>query len=164
MLYLRRLNCDDGEEIYNMLQEIARDDNGFRNKANGMTFDEFRIWLKNEYAVDNGKLEDWMVPQTSYWLYDGDKPIGYGRIRHYLNDALRENSGHIGYAIRKSERGLGYGNRILGLLLEECKKLEINDVQISAHDDNIPSNKVIVRNGGILKRNTNGKNFYGISI
>ncbi len=136
MLCLRRLDPSDGEEIYIMLQEIARDDNGFRNKANGMTFDEYKAWLTKEYAVDCGKLEDWMVPQSSYWLCDDNRPVGYGRIRHYLNDALRENSGHIG----------------------------ITEVQISAREDNIPSNKVIVRNGGILQRMTNGKFFYKIFL
>lgn len=78
-----------------MLQEIALNDNGFHNNVNGMNYDEFKIWLLNEYEVDNGKLEDWMVPQSSYWLFDDATPVGYGRIRHYLNDALAETGGHI---------------------------------------------------------------------
>ena len=164
MLFLKKLSLDDGKKIYDMLQEIACNDNGFHNKANGMTYKEFRKWLKKEYEVDKGKLEKWMVPQTSYWLYDDDKPVGYGRIRHCLNDSLEQTGGHIGYAIRSTERGKGYGNAILTLLLEECKKLNIGTVQIGANTDNIPSNKVILKHNGVLFRCSDNKNFYHIHL
>ncbi len=164
MIFLKKLSLNDDEKIYNMLQEIACNDNGFHNKVNGMTYEEFRKWLKKEYAVDNGKLEKWMAPQTSYWLYDGDKPVGYGRIRHYLNDNLEQTGGHIGYAIRSTERGKGYGNTILTLLLEECKTLNIETVQIGANLDNTPSNKIILKHNGVLFRCSDGKNFYHIKL
>ena len=145
-----------------MLQEISFNDNGFHNKVCGMSYEQFREWIKREYLFDTGNLEDWMVPQTSYWLYDDDKVIGYGRIRHYLNDKLIETSGHIGYAIRSTERGKGYGDRILSLLLEECKKLNISRVQIGTNSDNVASNKIILKHSGVLIRSSNNKNFYYI--
>ena len=164
MIFLKKLSLSDDEKIYDMLQEIACNDNGFHNKVNGMSYKEFKRWLKREFAVDNGKLEKWMVPQTSYWLYDNDKPIGYGRIRHCLNENLSQTSGHIGYAIRISERGKGYGNTILTLLLEECKKLNIDKVQIGANIDNIASNKIILKHNGILFRCSDNKYFYNIDL
>ena len=164
MLYLKRLSKTDGLEIYNMLQEIQSNDNGFHNKAFGVSFRNYQKWIEKEYSVDNGELEDWMVPQTSFWLYDGNEPVGYGRIRHYLNDNLKNTSGHIGYAIRQSKRGQGYGNIILRLLIQECEKLKIYRIQIAANKDNLLSNKVILRNGGILFRENNDKNFYRIVI
>lgn len=164
MLYLTPIAADDGREIYDMLQEIAQNDNGFHNKVCGMTYEQYRVWLEDEYAADHGRLADWMVPQTSYWLYDDDKPVGYGRLRHFLNDKLRETGGHIGYAIRRTERGKGYGNAILALLLEECRKLDIPEVQIGANTDNIPSNRIIRSHGGILIRTAENKNFYRIAV
>lgn len=164
MIFLKRLSLGDDINIYEMLQEIAYDDNGFHNKVKGMTYEEFKKWLKKEYAVDNGELESWMVPQTSYWLYDDEKILGYGRLRHYLNDNLEKTSGHIGYAIRKSERGKGYGNIILTLLLEECKKLNIEKVQIGANVENAASNKIIINHNGSLIRCENNKNFYIIRL
>ena len=164
MIYLKKLSLNDDETIYDMLQEIAYDDNGFHNKANGMSYKEFRKWIKKEYAVDNGKLKHWMVPQTSYWLYDDERPVGYGRIRHYLNDTLAQTSGHIGYAIRNSERGKGYGNAILTLLLQECKCLNIEKVQIGANIDNTASNKIILKHNGVLFRCSDNKNFYQINL
>ncbi len=164
MVYLKKLSNNDGIEIYNMLQEIAYNDNGFNNKACGMTFEQYKQWLVKEYSFDDGNLEDWMVPQTSYWLYDDNVPIGYGRIRHCLNDNLRENSGHIGYAIRKTKRGKGYGNMLLSLLLDECKKFGISKVQIGANKNNIASNKIIVNHKGLLIRSSESKNFYLVDI
>lgn len=164
MLYLKKLTLSDDKGVYEMLQEILKNDNGFHNNVNGMTYEEFRLWLTKEYARDNGELEEWMVPQSSYWLMNDDLPIGYGRIRHSLNDNLYETSGHIGYAIRKTERGKGYGNQILKLLLDECAYLGISEIQIAANAENILSNKVILSNNGILFRQCNGKNFYHICI
>ncbi len=164
MLYLKKLHFSDGKDIFLMLQEIALNDNGFHNKVNGMDYEEFKIWLQNEYEVDNGKLEDWMVPQSSYWLFDDTVPVGYGRIRHCLNDALKETSGHIGYAVAESQRGKGYGNAILAMLKDESKELGIEQLQIGANVDNEKSNKVIIANGGILFRKKNGKNFYHINL
>lgn len=164
MLYLIKLSLFDGIEVYQMLQEIAANDNGFHNKVCGMSYVQFREWLEREYAFDNGCLEDWMVPQTSYWLYEDEKAIGYGRIRHCLNEKLEETSGHIGYAIRCSERGKGYGTQILSLLLEECRKLNIKSVQIGANSGNIASNKVILKHGGVWIRCSNHKNFYRIDL
>lgn len=164
MLYLKQLSLSDGKEIYSLLQEISSNDNGFHNPVFGMTYDQYLSWLAHEYAVDHGDLESWMVPQTTYWLYDGMTPVGYGRIRHYLNDSLKATSGHIGYAVAKSKRGNGYGNAILKLLIEKCKELGISKLQVGAKQDNIHSNKVIKRNGGILFRTEYGKNFYSIDL
>ena len=165
MPYLKKISFDDSEKIYEMLQEIDANDNGFHNKVNGMTYAEFLDWLKQENDFNNGiNLLNWMVPQSSFWLFKDDTPIGVGRIRHYLNDSLQETGGHIGYAIRKTQRGKGYGKKILGLLIEECKKLNIESVQVGTNVDNIYSNKVILHNGGIWFKENNRKNFYHINL
>ena len=59
---------------------------------------------------------------------------------------------------------LCYGTKILSLLLEECKKLNIKKVQIGANANNIASNRIIVKNGGFLFRATGIKNFYRIEL
>lgn len=105
-----------------------------------------------------------MVPQSSYWLYYGDVPVGYGRLRHRLNAALAAHSGHIGYAIARPYRGRGYGNAILELLLREAAHLGLDWVQIGANADNARSNAVIRHSGGVLLRQDGGKNFYRVGI
>ena len=91
-------------------------------------------------------------------------PLDTGRLRHRLNDKLADTSGHIGYAIRNTERKKGYGTTLLSLLLSECKELGINQVQIGANSNNIASNKIILKHGGVLIRSANNKNFYHIDL
>ncbi len=39
---LRKLSPDDGRDVYDMLQELPREENGFINGCNGKTYDEFK--------------------------------------------------------------------------------------------------------------------------
>ena len=164
-LTLQPLSLSDGEAVYEMLQGIGKNENGFHNQVKGISYDGFRAWIKQEYAYDHGiGMPDWMVPQTTYWLMADDIPVGCGRLRHELNDSLREGSGHIGYAIAEPYRGRGYGRRILALLMEEAWNLGIRQLQVSANTDNERSNRVIRANGGVLYRESNCKNFYYIDL
>lgn len=45
MLELKKLSIHDGRDIYEMLQEIPGEENGLLNKANGLTFEEYKEWL-----------------------------------------------------------------------------------------------------------------------
>ncbi len=66
---LRKLSLDDGIEVYNMLQEIPKDENGFVNGCNGRTFEEYKKWLVKSDNIANGVgLENWMVPQSTFWI------------------------------------------------------------------------------------------------
>lgn len=66
MIELRRLSVDDGMDVYIMLQEIPKEENGFINKANGLSFEEYREWLKGKYAESEqiGLVDGWKVPST----------------------------------------------------------------------------------------------------
>ena len=146
-----------------MLQGIAGNENGFHNNVKDMPYEQFKNWLIENVNYSNGTgLEDWMVPQTTYWLFDDDTPVGIGRIRHYLNDSLRKDGGHIGYAISYIYRGKGYGNEILRLLLVKTNEMGIREVHVGANKDNEKSNKIIKTNGGKLIRETEEKNYYTI--
>jgi len=165
VLFLKKLSVSDGKSVYTMLQGIERNDNGFHNDVKGMPYDEFADWLCTNEAHSNSiGLPDWMVPQTQYWLYDNDTPVGCGRIRHYLNDSLIKDGGHIGYAISYPYRGKGYGNEILRLLLIEARGMDIREVHIGANKDNAKSNKIILNNNGRLHRETEVKNYYIINL
>lgn len=56
-------------------------------------------------------------------MWDDDQIVGEFRIRHYLTDALRNGSGHIGYSVRKGCHGKGYGTIGLKLTIDEAKKI-----------------------------------------
>lgn len=150
---LRKLSPDDGRDIYAMLQELPKDENGFINGCNGKTYDEFKAWLIKSNNVANGiGLKEWMVPQNIYWLYINGVPVGIGKIRHYLTDKLREEGGHVGYAIIPSQRNKGYGKILLSMLIDCAREMKINRLLLTVQNHNIASIKVALSNGGRIEK------------
>ncbi len=164
MIELRKLSVDDGMDVYMMLQEIPKEENGLMNNANGLSFEEYKEWLKKKYADSEqiGLMDGWKVPSTTYWLYADGKPVGFGSIRHFLTDALREAGGHIGYGIAPEYRRKGYGKKILGLLLEEANRLGIDRVLVTIRLDNAASKAVALANGGAITGQTDERIFVWI--
>ena len=94
-----------------------------------------------------------LVPDSTFFCLDQDRNVFVGavNIRHYLNDALLLNGGHIGDGVRPSERGKGIATKMIGLALEECRKLNISRVLMVCDKENIASAKTILKNGGVLE-------------
>ena len=150
---LKKLAINDDVDIYEMLQEIPKDENGFINTVNGMTFEEYKKWLIHSDSMSKGiGLEDWQVPSSSYWLFVDGHPVGKGNIRHFLTDKLRAEGGHIGYAIRPSERNKGYGTVLLKMIIKEAKKMNIGRVLLTVRNSNTNSIKVALNNNGKIEK------------
>lgn len=94
-----------------------------------------------------------MVPDSTFFCLDEDRNIMVGavNIRHYLNEALLLDGGHIGDGVRPSERRKGIATKMIGLALKECRKLGIDKVLMVCDKDNIGSAKSIINNGGVLE-------------
>ena len=150
MIELKRLTIDDGIDIYNLLQDMPLEENGYHNGVNGLTYEEFKEWLikREKYANQVGLLDGWRVPETTYFLYVDNVPVGCGSIRHFLTDSLREVGGHIGYCISPKHRCKGYGKEILKRLIVEARKIGIKDILVTTNIDNYASQKVVIANGG----------------
>jgi predicted acetyltransferase len=84
------------------------------------------------------------VPERFYWLVDGDDYVGQASFRDFAPDdpGLRE-VGHIGYDVRPSRQGEGYGNAILGAMLEEAREHDVPFVYVNCDEDNPRSRRVI---------------------
>ena len=109
-----------------------------------------------QYYLDNLQITeevDGKVPDATLFCLDLDKNIFVGavNIRHYLTEEMLVNAGHIGDGIRPSERRKGYATEMIGLALEEAKKLGIHRVLMCCDKENIASAKSIINNGGILE-------------
>ena len=142
-------------QITDMLEEwTANNDSNNANSSPCSIFKndvhDFDFYLEHLELTEPG---DGLVPDSTYFCLDRDKDrmVGAVNIRHYLNDYLLACGGHIGDGIRPSERRKGYGTAMMGLTLEECRKLGIRKVLIVCSRDNIGSAKTIVKNGGILE-------------
>lgn len=153
---LRRLSVHDSMDVYMMLQEIPKEENGLVNSANGLTYEEYKEWLKkkHEESEQDGLVDGWKVPSTTYWLYADGNPAGFGTIRHFLTDALREAGGNIGYGIAPKYRKKGYGKKLLALLLEESSRLGIDRALVTIRPNNAASKAVALANGVIITGQT----------
>ena len=89
---LRKAAVTDGMDIYEMLQELPANENGFINSAAGMQFEEYKEWLKGKVlaAEQIGIVDGWKVPQSTFWLFEDSRPVGYGNLRHFLTEKLLE--------------------------------------------------------------------------
>lgn len=95
--------------------------------------------------------EGW-VPSSVYWLMRDDTTIlGMLCLRHWLNERLRQHGGHIGYAVRPSERGKGRATRMLALALEKARQRGLERVLLTCNQANRASARVIEKNGGVLE-------------
>ncbi len=94
-----------------------------------------------------------LVPDSTFFCLDEERNIMVGavNIRHYLNEALLRNGGHIGDGVRPTERRKGIATQMIALALEECRKLGIKKVLMVCDKENIGSAKSIQRNGGVLE-------------
>jgi predicted acetyltransferase len=131
-------------------------------------FDEFIEQVQKE-SRGEGLKEGW-VPHTEFWLTEGDQFLGRLDIRHELNGFLHAIGGHIGYDVRRDQRGKGYGHMILELGLQKAKEMGFEKILITCDASNTPSRKVIEKHGGLLENSvTQGegkpdKNRYWIKI
>ena len=93
------------------------------------------------------------VPDSTFFCLDTDRNrfVGAVNIRHYLNESLLLNGGHIGDGVRPSERRKGIATHMIALALDECRKLGLDRVPMVCDKENIGSAKSIMNNGGVLE-------------
>jgi len=91
------------------------------------------------------------IPGYRKWLWDGDFCGSIG-FRWQRGTAVLPPHclGHVGYAVVPWKRRRGYATLALRLLLPEAKAEGLPFVEITTDPDNVPSQKVIVANGGRL--------------
>ena len=162
MLYLKEANFEDVEKEFEFVKNTPKDENGFTNPYFDCTKDEFENnILPRIINYSNGVgLPDGFVPETSYFLWDDEAIVGWFRLRHYLNDFLRNGAGHIGYGIGKAYRGKGYATEGLRLTIEKAWDIiEEDEIYISVHKDNPASLKVQQKNGAFI-HHEDDKEFY----
>ena len=85
---------------------------------------------------------------TRYWLIDKDDYIGTLGLRKDITPEKKNKEGNIGFQIRPSKRGMGYGTKILKLGLQKAKEVGLKSVYINCSENNTASKKIIENNGG----------------
>lgn len=154
-LKLIKLTREYGKQLGEMIDEWKEDQEinhtnrspwaVFKNDYHD--FEHYLADLEVKTATEN------KVPDSVFFLLDEERNrlLGAVNIRHYLNDSLLREGGHIGDGIRPSERRKGYATEMIRLALIECKKLGIDKVLMTCEKDNTGSARSIMKNGGVLE-------------
>lgn len=151
---LKKLTVHDGDDVYEFLQKLPAEENGFMNPMAGKSHEAFVEWLRKQAAsAEKTEIEDgWRVPQTTYWLYVDDKIVAMAKLRVFLTDALRESGGNIGYAVAPEARGKGYATELLRMVMKEAALKGIERALVTVNNNNPASVRVAHKCGGIIQR------------
>lgn len=153
MLHLVKPGIEYKDQCIEMLDEWRATEEDITPWSIGrLDCHDFDAYLKGFLEEEKGCLYG-CVPATTYFAYDDEAGVIVGavNIRHWLNERLFDNGGHIGDGIRPSQRRKGYATKMIALALTECKKLGLNRILMVCDKDNIGSQKSIIKNGGILE-------------
>lgn len=155
MLRLIRLTAEYQKQLGEMIDEWKLDQELHHTNRSPQAIFKYDYHDFDAYLarLDIRHPRDGKVPSTTFFLLDEERNILLGAvsIRHYLNDHLLQYAGHIGDGIRPSERRKGYATKMIGLALDECRKLGLKRVLMVCEKDNVASAKSIMRNGGVLE-------------
>jgi len=154
-LKLIKLTKEYEKELGEMIEEwradiVANHTDGSPGAIFRCDYHDFDYYLAH---LEHKERTETRVPDSVFFLLDDERNrlLGAANVRHELNDYLLREGGHIGDGIRPSERRKGYATALVGLALEECRKLGIGRVLMTCDKDNIGSAKSIVKNGGVLE-------------
>jgi predicted acetyltransferase len=91
------------------------------------------------------------LPGYAMWMWDGEFCGAIGFRWQRGTPALPPYClGHIGYSVVPWKRGRGYATRALQLILPHAREEGLPYVELTAVADNVASQRVITKNGGVL--------------
>lgn len=100
------------------------------------------------------KKEQGLVPDQPkgfhYWAVDGDAFIGEFQLRTELTDEVMTVYGSIGYSVRVTQQGRGYGRAILRQGLDIARQHGLAKVLLLINDGNAASSHICEALGGVL--------------
>ena len=110
--------------------------------------DEWFSRTKNLYD----KKETGQIQPISFhfWAVDGEKFIGEFQLRTELTQEVMTGIGSVGYAVRVSEQGKGYGTEILKQGFHIAKEHGMDKVLLNINDENLVSAHICEKLGGEL--------------
>ena len=108
-------------------------------------------WFNRTKPLYNKKETGEIKPISfHFWAVDGEKFIDEFQLRTELTQEIMTGIGSIGYAIRVSEQGKGYGTELLKQGLRIAKAHGMKKVLLNINDENLISAHLCEKFGGKL--------------
>ena len=150
MIYVREANFNDLEPEWRLVSSIPSSENGFVNAYSHISRENFDKALYEMAEQAAGiDIPEGFVPQTTLFIWSDMQIIGQARVRHYLNDNLKNGSGHIAIWIAPQYRGKGIGTAALREVLNYAEDMiPEEEFYLCAEKDNEASIKMMLKNGG----------------
>ena len=153
MLHLQEAGLGNLAREAQFVSAMPVDENGLTNSWHGVTEAEYAQKTLCQYRdfAAGRNLPGGFVPETFYFLWQGDKIVGQFRLRHHLTAALSAGAGHIGYYIAPAFRGQGLATEGLRLLLDIARGIVPEDeIYLRVNRDNPASLHVMLKCGGYI--------------
>lgn len=152
------------ESFYNLVN-AAKENGDIKEMGNAYreneSFDDMIIRLKNRAKGKLISKSD--VPASIRWIIEKNEVVGTIDLRHFLNKDYYERLGHVAYYIHPLKRNMGYATKALSLAIKWYKNKSVDKILVTCFNDNEPSKKVILKNGGIFEKSVLDK-FSGKTI
>ena len=132
-------------------QEFLQNGEKINGSSGFVKYENYNEWLKMIKSQKVLETSAETTPTTTYFTVrkEDNQIIGNVQIRHHLTEKLQKYGGHIGYAVRPTERKKGYGTAQLKLAIEKAKLCGLTQIMLSCSKDNNTSAKVMLNNGAI---------------
>ena len=91
------------------------------------------------------------VRENFYLCYEGTRLTGVFSLKFEMTEFLLNYGGHIGYAVRPSDRNRGLATQMLKQGLTLAKEFGFERILCVCDNDNYASEKVILKNGGTFE-------------
>lgn len=134
------------ERRFEEMDEIERDPTAFLARFDDPTAKRGPVTQPDGSQVPR-------LPSYCRWMWDGEFCGSIGFRWQPGTEALPPSCmGHIGYSVAPSKRRRGYATEGLRLILQlpELRAAGLAYVEITTDADNLPSQKVVLANGGRL--------------
>lgn len=146
-LRLRALRAEDEAEATAAHAEFAAEGFRFlldRDRAEAFT-DYLALLERQRRGTDDHPAR---VRSTFLVAELGGDLVGRVSIRHELNEHLRREGGHVGYAVRPAHRRRGVATAILEQALDLVAADGVSEALVTCDHDNVGSRTIIERCGG----------------
>lgn len=164
-IWLKEVALEDGIEYFNLLMELTNYKDVYaRPVPEDFTMDDYESFKRARVRMALGEnLPKSVMPTSTYWVMDGNVPIGYATLKHIV-DPLKPG-GHFGLCLKKEYQNKGLGTNVSNMLSEIAyNNLGISEIVYTSKDENIQSQRSLAKIGATLTGIHDGYHFYKVDI